>query len=273
MQKILTIILFSCCSSAAVAVELSAAELGKLFFFDPNLSLNRSQSCSTCHDPGRAFTDGRETPAHGIVSLGDNEHSFGNRNAPTATYANTSPPFHFDEALGEYVGGQFWDGRAATLADQAAGPPLNPVEMNMVSDATVIERILENPVYKEAMTKLYGKDLFEQGPQAVFKAMTQSIQAFEETDTFSTYDSKYDKFLRGEYELTVLEDLGRTLFFSQANINCSECHKLMAEDSKQEPFTNHQYRNIGVPSNPDLIKISQLDSDYIEQVHLVESLL
>lgn len=226
--------------------------------------MNRTQSCSTCHDPGRAFSDGRQTPALGIASIGDDGHSFGNRNAPTAAYANTSPPFHYDDKLNEYVGGQFWDGRAATLADQAGGPPLNPVEMGMTDEATVVARLKENPTYKQTMMRLYGADIFDQPPHAAYTAMTQAIQAFEQTPLFSTYDSKYDKFLRGEYELTVLEDLGRTLFFSEANVNCSTCHKLRTEDAAEEPFTNHQYRNIGVPSNPNTIKYGKLGADYID---------
>lgn len=237
--------------------------MGQLLFFDPNFSLNRSQSCSTCHDPGRAFTDGRETAALGIASLGDDGHSFGNRNAPTAAYANTSPTFHYDEALGEYVGGQFWDGRAATLADQAAGPPLNPAEMGMPDTATVFARLNANPVYQQAFPALYGKDVLDD-PDAAYQAMTQAIQAFEKTEQFSPYDSKYDRFLRGEYELTVLEDLGRTLFFSEANVNCSTCHLLKREDAAQEPFTNHQYRNIGVPSNPNIIAAAKLGAEYID---------
>lgn len=94
--------------------------------------------------------------------------------------------------------------------------------------------------------------------------MGNAIAEFEKTDTFSPYDSKYDRFLRGEYQLTALEDLGRTLFFSEKNVNCSTCHSLKPEDSEKEPFTNHQYRNIGVPSNPELIKIAKLDKNHID---------
>ncbi|SUO96275.1 cytochrome-c peroxidase [Suttonella ornithocola] len=263
-KKFLSTIIITMFSAKAIAVELSQEQLGQLLFFDPNLSKNRTQSCSTCHDPARAFSDGRQTPALGITSVGDDGHSFGNRNAPTATYANTSPPFHYDEKLKEYVGGQFWDGRAATLADQAGGPPLNPIEMGMPDEHTVVGRLKENPAYEQAMKALYSKDIFEKDDHTIYTAMTKAIEAFEKTNTFSHYSSKYDKFLRGEYQLTALEDLGRTLFFSQANVNCSTCHKLKPEDAKEEPFTNHQYRNIGVPSNPNTIKYGKLGADYID---------
>jgi len=141
--------------------------------------------------------------------------------------------------------------------------------MALPSAAEVVRRLQENPVYREAFTRIYGERIFDapQAPDATppaYAAFGKAIQAFERTDAFSTYDSKYDRFLKGEYELTVLEDLGRTLFFSNNNVNCGDCHKLKPEDSANEPFTNHQYRNIGVPPNPDLLALGQLAKDYVD---------
>lgn len=251
------------------AAELSEAELGELLFFDPSFSLNRTMSCATCHDPSHGFSDQRDNRTRTIVSLGDDHHSSGNRNAPSAGYANTSPRFHFDQALKEYVGGQFLDGRAATLADQAVGPPLNPVEMANPSATEVVRRIAENPLYKQAFIRLYGAQIFdpsqdERHKPGAYVAFGKAIQAFENSAMFSPYDSKYDRFLKGEYQLTLLEDLGRTLFFSNNNVNCNSCHRLKPEDSVREPFTNHRYRNIGVPSNPELLAISQLGREYVD---------
>ncbi|MBZ4023748.1 methylamine utilization protein MauG [Rhodobacter sp. TJ_12] len=252
------------------ADPLTEAELGEQLFFDPSFSRNRTLACASCHDPNRAFTDGRETPARGIVSLGDDLHALGVRNAPTVTYAMLSPAFHYDAAAGEYVGGQFHDGRAATLADQAMGPPLNPVEMMLPDAAAVVARIRENPGYEEAFTRLYGEDVFDmpEDPQTVpaaYRAFGRAIEAFEKTPALAPFDSKYDRFLRGEYDLTVLEDLGRTLFFSNNNVNCATCHMLKREDAPREPFTNHQFRNIGVPRNPDLLALGQVAPDFIDQ--------
>ncbi|GAB6039613.1 cytochrome-c peroxidase [Endothiovibrio diazotrophicus] len=264
---LLTAALFA--GPAAAATPLSEAQLGRLLFFDPAFSINRSMACATCHDPQSGFSDQRRKVDGGVVSLGDDGHSTGNRNAPTAAYAATSPKFHFDEKLGEYVGGQFLDGRAATLADQAIGPPLNPLEMALPNAAEAVERLKANPLYTEAFTRLYGEGIFDLPPNPdatppAYAAFGQAIQAFERTDAFSTYDSKYDRFLKGEYELTVLEDLGRTLFFSNDNVNCATCHKQKREDAPQEPFTNHQYRNIGVPANPALLALGQLPADYVD---------
>jgi len=255
-------------SHVSAEKQMTEAQLGQILFLDPNFSANRTMSCATCHEPANAFTDHRENRGLGAVSLGDDKTSLGSRNTPMATYANTSPSFHFDERLKEYVGGQFLDGRANTLADQAMGPPLNPVEMGLPDAKTLIERIKENPFYVTNFKRLYGNDVFEtssiDGVLSAFQGFANAIQAFENTKELASYDSKYDRFLKGEYELTVLEDLGRTLFFSNNNVNCNSCHLLKTEDSAQEPFTNHQYRNIGVPSNNELINLGHLTADFID---------
>ncbi len=230
--------------------------LGKTLFFDKSLSQNQTQSCATCHDPQHAFIDPRDTEASGMVSLGDDGHSFGTRNAPTATYAMFSPAFHFDEQKQHYLGGQFYDGRAATLADQAGGPPLNPVEMGMGSTTELIERLKNNPYYRSELTALYGDSIWENGKKA-YAALTGAIAAFEKTETFAPFDSKYDRYLRGEYELSALEDLGKALFFSNDNTNCSTCHMRKGEDRAYETFTNYEYHNIGTPANTLAAKLAK----------------
>ena len=262
------LVLITCTNVAHAANQLTEAELGQILFLDTNFSANRTMSCATCHEPSKSFTDQRETAGHGMVSLGDDGQSLGSRNTPMAAYANTSPSFHFNEKLQEYVGGQFLDGRANTLADQAIGPPLNPVEMGFPDAETLVKRLQENPFYVSTFKRLYGESVFDSKPTDVllpaFNGFARALQAFEKTDAFSSYDSKYDRFLKGEYELTVLEDLGRTLFFSNNNVNCNSCHMLKVEDSKKEPFTNHQYRNIGVPSNQQLLALGHLKADFID---------
>jgi len=221
--------------------------LGQALFFDTNLSANRTQSCGSCHDPSRAFTDGRDSGVAGAVSLGDDGKSFGDRNTPGTTYAFLIPDFHKNDN-DEYVGGYFLDGRAATMTDQAAEPFVNPHEMALPNRAAVVDRVRENPTYVNSFTKNFGETIFSDSGKA-FHAITESIVAFERTTLFAPFDSKYDRYLRGEYELTVAEELGRVLFFSQL-INCSSCHLLdTREFSPGEIFSNHRYHNIGVPTN------------------------
>lgn len=226
-------------------------EMGQALFFDPNLSKNRTQACATCHNPDAGFADNRDNGVNAMASLGDDGKSIGDRQAPTATYAKFSPLFHYDKKLKEYVGGQFWDGREPSLEGQAGGPPLNPIEMGMSDKKSVVDRIKENDYYVTSFKTLWGDKIFDDNDKA-YLAMTQAIGAFEKTDEFSPFDSKYDRYLRGEYDLTLLEDLGMSLFFSNNNTNCSTCHKLHEEGNPLETFTNFQYRNIGVPANEKL---------------------
>lgn len=198
-----------------------------------------------------------------MVSLGDDSASFGNRNTPTAMYARYSPDFHFNPKTGQYVGGQFLDGRAKDLAAQSGQPPLNPVEMNMPSVGSIIERLKNNEYYLKTFREVYGDTVWN-SDETAYDAMMQSMAAFERTDQFAPFNSKYDKYLRGEYELTVLEDLGRTLFFSNQNVNCSVCHKLRAEDAPKETFTNYEYHNIGVPRNEDVVALNKLAREFAD---------
>ncbi len=229
--------------------------LGAALFFDENLSNNRTMSCSTCHAPEAGFSDPRSNRLDGpmgrATSLGDDGQSIGDRNAPTASYAALTPKFHKNKD-GHWVGGQFLDGREPDLEGQAGGPPLNPLEMGMESKQAVVERLLENDEYVNGFKLLYGEDIFADSDKA-YRAMTEAIAAFERTDYFSPFDSKYDRYLRGEAEFTRDEELGRTLFFSQQFTNCNLCHQLHKRPGiEKELFTNHQYFNIGVPENKAL---------------------
>lgn len=238
--------------------SLTLEELGEALFFDTNLSANRTQSCATCHDPDTGFADPR-----GMASIGDDGVSIGDRNAPTAAYASFSPAFHRN-ADGEWVGGQFLDGRAATLEDQAGGPPLNPIEMGMPDKASVVERLLENPDYVSAFADLFRDNVLGD-PETGYAAMTEAIAAFERTPVFSPFDSKYDRYLRGEAEFTHEEELGRLLFFSEQFTNCNQCHQLSrSQIDPLETFTDYRYHNIGTPENIDLRALNGVEPGTID---------
>ncbi|MDY0193358.1 MAG: cytochrome c peroxidase [Aliarcobacter butzleri] len=237
--------------SALMAENMKKEDLGRILFFDVNLSKNRTQSCATCHNPNAGFVDDRDNGVKKMASLGDDGKSLGDRQAPTASYAKFSPAFHFDEKAKKYVGGQFWDGREATLEGQAGGPPLNPVEMGMSDKKAVVDRLKENTLYVDSFKKIFGADIFKNDDKA-YEAMTIAIASFERTDEFSPFDSKYDRYLKGEYDLTPLEDLGKSIFFSNNNNSCANCHVLKGEDKEGETFTNYQYHNIGTPANNEL---------------------
>lgn len=235
-------------SGAAEPQYPSLEALGEALFFDTNLSTNRTQSCASCHDPARGFSDGHVTEAGAAVSLGDDGASLGDRNAPSASYGALTPEFH-KNADGEWAGGMFWDGRAATLADQAGGPPLNPGEMGMSDVAAVVARLQENVGYVGAMQSLFSPGIFDE-PDVAYSAMTQAIAAFEHTEVFAPFDSKYDRYLRGDYVMTRQEELGRVLFFSEQFTNCASCHQLKSSPiDPRETFSSYEFHNIGVPVN------------------------
>ncbi|MBO6949522.1 MAG: c-type cytochrome [Rhodospirillales bacterium] len=241
----------------------SKQQLGEALFFDTNLSKNKTQACATCHNPEYAFTDPRETAAGRAVSLGDDGKSLGNRNTPTAAYAMFSPAFHQNKD-GAYVGGQFLDGREKDLAGQAGGPPVNPVEMGMPNKESVVGRIKENTDYVTAFKSIFGDDVFEDEARA-YLAMTDSIAAFEQTAIFAPFDSKYDRYLRGEAKLTDQEELGQVLFFSKQFTNCNQCHQLRPlQPAKDETFTNYHYHNIGVPANKSALVAGGHDPNQID---------
>lgn len=244
-------------------LPLGKAELGEKLYFDVNLSKNRTQSCATCHNPEHGFVDNRSTSVGKAVSLGDDGKSLGDRNAPSAAYARFSPDFHQNKK-GKYVGGQFLDGREKDLAGQAGGPPLNPVEMGMPDKATVAKRLQENAGYLKAFKQLFGSGVFDQ-PQTAYAAMAESIGEFEKTDQFAPFDSKYDRYLKGEVELTEQESLGESLFFSNQFTNCNRCHQLKAfPGSDGETFSNYQYHNLGVPPNQAVRAANGKGKDFID---------
>ena len=241
---------------------LTKQALGEQLFHDVNLSLNRQQSCASCHNPAQGFADNRMDSLGNplATSLGTDSKSFGGRNAPTASYAMFIPEFKWQKHARfnsqqpdyeGYVGGQFHDGRANTLAEQAGGPPLNPVEMQMPNKAAVVERLQENASYTQAFKNLYGKDIFVNSDN-IYEAMSDAIAEFEKSAIFAPFDSKYDRVLRGEEEFSFKELSGKSLFFSQQFTNCATCHQAKPNGHAQETFTNYEYHNIGVPTNPAL---------------------
>ncbi len=238
-------------------------DLGTALFFDVTLSRDKTQSCASCHDPAQAFMDWRGSPVGRAASVGNDMKSLGDRNAPTLAYAALTPVFHRNED-GDYVGGMFWDGREPDLEGQAGAPFLNPIEMQMESKAAVVERLQEHTMFPTAFRELWGDDIFEDVDVA-YRRMTEAIAALERTEFFSPFDSRYDRYLRGEYEPTEEEELGMTLFFSPQFTNCNQCHQLKPfAESEGELFTNYKYFNVATPVNVALREANGLGPDHLD---------
>ena len=257
--------------------------LGQLLYMDSNLSLHRNQSCNSCHAiqpvtpagqteslSAAGFVDPDNVRDGSAVSTGSVPGASGALNAPSAAYARFSPYFHWDGEEGLYIGGQFWNGRAATLAEQAMGPPLNPLEMAMPSKWAVVSRLKENPVYVKEFRELYGFDLDAiaakeaaaadltppPGVHETYEHMARAIAEFEKSRVFNRFTSKFDFVMAGMAEFTQQEKDGLDLFNDEKS-QCSACHS--AEPSNAPGggllpplFTDFSYDNLGVPRNVNI---------------------
>ena len=219
--------------------------LGKQLFFDSNLSRPPGQACMDCHAPQAGWADPNKNSP---TSAGNTPGLFGSRNSPSVAYASFSPDFHYDAAKTSYVGGQFWDGRAKNVADQAKGPILNPLEMNEANQQSVIDAVKTGP-YVDLFKKVWGANVFEEAETA-YDDLAASIAEYEKTSEVNSFSSKYDDVLRGAATLTDREKRGLDLFNGKAR--CSKCHTSAADPAAGKVlFTDFSYDNAGVPKNPE----------------------
>ena len=172
--------------------------LGAMLFFDPRLSADLSVSCSSCHDPSKGYTDGAAV-ATGI------QQQTGGRSAPTIINA-------------VYNSSQFWDGRAASLEQQALGPQLAPIEMGNPSHESVVLRLRNIDTYNRQFRRTFGTNV-------TVDSVAKAIASFERT--ILAGGSKYDLHTQslndgGPGLLTAPERRGLALFQNKAA--CNKCH-------------------------------------------------
>lgn len=170
-------------------------ELGRQLYFEKRLSKNQDKACNSCHLLSKFGVDGEPTSE-------GHKKQHGDRNSPTVLNAG-----------GHFV--QFWDGRAATLEDQAKGPVLNPVEMAMPDAATVEKVVASIPGYAPMFKKAFPAD----AKPITYDNIAKAIGAFERT---LVTPSRFDKFLGGdEKALTDPEKKGLEVFLASG---CTACH-------------------------------------------------
>ena len=190
--------------------------LGEKLFFDGRLSADGTVACSTCHDPNRAFTDGR--PA----SIGI-EGRAGQRNAPTilnALYNKT----------------QFWDGRAKTLEEQAALPIINSIEMGQPSLDAAVAQIAAIGEYQQAFRRVFGRQ--PNGPD-----LLRAIASYERTQL--SFDSPFDHFIAGDANaIDAAAKRGWELFNTRGR--CNKCHALTDDKRDVTNFKDDDFHNIGI---------------------------
>jgi cytochrome c peroxidase len=220
--------------------------LGQQIFNDERLSTPTGQSCNSCHQAATYFSSPGDA-----VSPGATKTLLGNRNTPSIAYAKFSPERYWDRDKARWIGGFFLDGRAATLAEQAADALLSPTAMGNRSKAQVVAKIRYAP-YSRTLEQIHGKTIW-QSVDAVFNALIDAIVAFESGPAFALFSSKYDAYLRGEIPLSAQERWGLELFEAQNKGNCASCHPSAPGNNGEPPLlTNFSYHNLGLPSNSAL---------------------
>ena len=236
------LLLAQCTKFDKPLTKLTKAQLGEKIFFDQHLSNPVGQSCGSCHNPKRAFTDDRQLS----TSPGAVNGLFGSRNTMALTYAMYTPPLHYDAAEELFIGGLFWDGRANTLEDQAKIPFFNPVEMNLKDVPTLATRIRAADYYRDYIG-IYGGNNHD--PQTILNNVADALATFQRTGPFNAFTSKFDYYLKGKASFTPQEKRGFELFTSKAK--CSLCHITDPDEAYGKVlFTDFTYDNIGVPANP-----------------------
>ncbi len=190
--------------------------LGRKLFFDGRLSADGSVACASCHNPERAFTDGKPTSTgiHGRV---------GQRNAPTVLNAL-------------YNKTQFWDGRAKTLEDQAALPIVNSIEMGQPNLNAAVTRIAADDEYQKAFSRVFGRPVG--GPD-----LLRAIASYERT--LASFNSPFDRFIAGDKNaIDAAAQRGWDLFNTRAR--CNKCHALTETKRDATLFTDNDFHNIGI---------------------------
>lgn len=177
----------------ALPYDEAKAALGFKLYHDARLSVDNTVSCASCHGLNTAGVDNKQF-SEGV------EGKLGGVNAPTVY-----------NAVYNFV--QFWDGRAATLAEQAAGPPVNPVEMASPNFDAIVAKLNKDKKFVREFKAVY--------PEGISQAtITDAIEQFERT--LITPNSRFDKYLRGDDTAITAEELqGYELF---KKYNCATCH-------------------------------------------------
>lgn len=244
---VLLIVLTAAVQISGSAMLTDKELLGKHLYFDQNLSTPSGMSCASCHDPDAGFADpDSDLP----VSQGIVPTRFGDRNSPSAAYAAYSPAFHYDEEEGMFIGGQFWDGRAADLVEQAKGPFLNTLEMKNPNKKRVVDTVAKSS-YAELFKQVYGPDSLS-NVETAYDLVADAIATFEASAELNQFTSKYDYWLRGMVQLTDQEAWGLALYDDPMKGNCAACHPSGPGPYAAEPlFTDYSYDNLGVPKNWD----------------------
>lgn len=196
-------------------LTVEGVELGRKLFYEKKLSGDNTQNCASCHKQENAFTDPDQfsTGIDGIQ---------GNRNG--------MPLYNMAWNLQDEF---FWDGRSRTIENQAFGPVVNPIEMHEIWP-NAVAKLQADALYPKLFKVVFGSDLIDSN--MVVKAIAQ----FERT--LISGNAKFDKYLRGESQLTPSELSGYNIFMDESGGDCFHCHG----DPYNPLWTDNLYHNNGL---------------------------
>ena len=266
--------------------------LGKLELFDRSLSVHKNESCSTCHMPNAGYTGASQILNETTVAYpGSVMGRFSARKPMSYNYATLAPVLHYNASQQDFYGGNFWDMRATgsrlqnAAAEQAQGPPTNPVEMGLPDTACVAYRVAKGK-YEPLFVKVWGPTIESiqwsgdaekvcstpageggAAPQLslspedrtraniVYDEFALAIAAYEGSSSVNAFTSKFDAYLGGNATLTPQEQHGYELFNGQGK--CNTCHLSGNANGASGGtaadvaplFTDFTSSNLGLPKN------------------------
>jgi cytochrome c peroxidase len=276
--------------------------LGRIEIFDKSLSVNGNVACTSCHDPATGFTGASSLWNETIVASpgsvpitnatnGGPNYRISARKPQAYPYMAFAPILHYNATQQDFYGGNFWDLRATGLrlgnpaAEQAQGPPLNPLEMGWPDSACLVYKLSQSS-YAPFFEKVWGATSFAitwpsnvqqicsmPGPapstnpvqlsaadratsNSAFDHFAQAIAQEESSSDESSFTSKFDAYLAGSTQLSSHEMNGYKLFNGKAG--CNQCHLSGTATSQGDPgtaadaaplFTDFTTNNIGIPRN------------------------
>jgi len=228
--------------------------LGRLLFFDANLSEPAGRSCATCHHPNAGWSDlDKNLP----VSKGPTSSAFTQRNTPMTAYSYLSPTFLGDASP---RGGQFWDGRSEDLAALAKIHLLDQNIMDNLNPTAVIVKI-KGAEYAPVFNQVFGAGALDNISQA-YDQLAEALMVFLMSEEMNPFSSKYDAVQLGKASFAAEEQRGFDLFRGRAR--CVGCHTTQSTDQSQPAlFSTYRYINIGVPKNNEF-PFSSLPADFVD---------
>jgi cytochrome c peroxidase len=210
--------------------------LGRVLFYDRQLSVNNSVSCASCHKQELAFAD-NVAFSKGFDNKDTHRNSMPIQNLSTNTFF---PDSGFLEDPGFFPGFTqlFWDGRESQLSNMVLRPIVNHVEMGVRDLDALNNKIAAVPYYNDLFEKAFGSN------EVTTEKIANALSSF--LSSITSKRTKFDRFLAQEAMLTNLEHEGQRLFFN--TYDCNQCHQLQNPHGYIQAGT---FANIGLDAKPE----------------------